>query len=89
MLIIVNLGVLNNWAYIDWPGLNFPVTMRIDFIRVYQPKDQINVGCDPPGYPTQNYINSHKDIYYNVNLTQFEKAGYKMPRNRVVAGGKC
>ena len=31
--------------------------MRVDYIRVYQPKDQINYGCDPAGFPTNAYIN--------------------------------
>jgi len=30
--------------------------MRVDYIRVYQPKDQINYGCDPKGFPTEAYI---------------------------------
>lgn len=87
MLIIVNLGISNNWAYVDWNALAFPVTMRVDYIRVYQPKDQINVGCDPPGYPTQNYIKQHPLIYHNVNVTHFEKAGYTTPKN--VLTGNC
>ncbi|CAN3373420.1 hypothetical protein DIURU_000351 [Diutina rugosa] len=84
MSIIMNMGISNNWAYIDWNALKFPVTFRIDSVRVYQPKDQINVGCDPPGYPTQEYINKHKDIYYNVNLTSFEKAGYTFPKHKLM-----
>lgn len=31
--------------------------MRVDWIRVYQPKDAINVGCDPKEFPTEAYIN--------------------------------
>ena len=45
-----------NFGFIDFDHLTFPVTMRIDFIRVYQPKDQINYGCDPNGFPTGAYI---------------------------------
>ena len=30
--------------------------MRIDYIRVYQLKGQINYGCDPEGFPTDAYI---------------------------------
>ena len=32
--------------------------MRVDYIRVYQLKDQINYGCDPSGFPTEAYINT-------------------------------
>lgn len=84
MSINMNMGISNNWAYIDWNALHFPFTFRIDYVRVYQPKDAKNLGCDPPGYPTQNYINSHKDIYYNVNLTRFETSGYKFPKNKLL-----
>jgi beta-glucan synthesis-associated protein KRE6 len=42
---------------IDFDHLTFPTTMRIDYIRVYQNKDQINYGCDPSGFPTEAYIN--------------------------------
>jgi Beta-glucan synthesis-associated protein SKN1/KRE6/Sbg1 len=30
---------------------------------VYQWKGHINIGCDPPGYPTSDYINRHPDMY--------------------------
>ena len=33
-------------------------TMLVDWVRVYQPKDAHNIGCDPPDYPTADYINT-------------------------------
>jgi hypothetical protein len=30
--------------------------MRVDYIRVYQPKNAINIGCDPKDFPTSAYI---------------------------------
>ncbi|KAG7664122.1 uncharacterized protein J8A68_002376 [[Candida] subhashii] len=84
MSIVMNLGMSNNWAYIDWPSLSFPVTMYVDYVRVYQPEDQINVGCDPPGYPTQEYIQQHLNIYSNINLTLFEEGGYTFPKNSLL-----
>ena len=84
MSLILNLGISNNWAYIDWNSLFFPVTMRVDYVRVYQPQDAINVGCDPDDYPTYDYIESHKDIYYNVNLTTFEEGGYTFPKHKLI-----
>lgn len=86
MSLIMNLGISNNWAYIDWPSLVFPCTMRIDYVRVYQPTDQINVGCDPVDYPTYDYIQSHLNIYSNVNLTRFTDGGYSFPKNKVMNG---
>ncbi|KAI5952668.1 SKN1 [Candida jiufengensis] len=81
--IIMNLGISNSWAYIDWPSLVFPSTMRVDYVRVYQPEDEINMSCDPDNFPTANYIEQHKNIYYNMNLTTFEMGGYTFPKNKL------
>lgn len=32
--------------------------MRLDYVRVYQHPDKINIGCDPPERPTSAYINT-------------------------------
>jgi len=32
--------------------------MSIDYIRVYQRKDKINIGCDPADFPTKAYIDT-------------------------------
>ncbi|KAI5969799.1 hypothetical protein CANMA_001173 [Candida margitis] len=81
--IIMNLGISNSWAYIDWPSLVFPSKMRVDYVRVYQPEDAVNVGCDPQDYPTYDYIQDHLNIYQNMNLTSFEDGGYKFPKNKL------
>lgn len=41
----------------------FPAIMQIDYVRVYQRSDAINIGCDPKDYPTADYINSHLEAY--------------------------
>jgi Beta-glucanase/Beta-glucan synthetase len=46
-----------NFGRVDIEHLVFPTTMRVDWIRVYQPKDAINIGCDPKDFPTAAYIN--------------------------------
>lgn len=86
MSIVMNLGISNNWAYINWPALNFPVTMRVDYVRLYQPPDQISVTCDPDDHPTFQYIQDHLKAYENVNLTSWKKAGYDFPKNKLVHG---
>lgn len=80
--IIMNLGISNSWAYIDWPLIHFPVTMRIDHVRVYQKKE--NLGCDPPNFPTYDYIQQHLNIYENNNITSFAKGGYTVPKNKLL-----
>ncbi|KAK7679778.1 beta-glucan synthesis-associated protein [Cerrena zonata] len=84
MSIVMNLGISNNWAYIDWNALQFPATMSVDHVRIYQPEDEINVTCDPEDHPTSDYIENHANAYQNVNLTSWEDAGYKFPKNKLV-----
>ena len=55
--LIMNLGMSENFGVVDLEHLTFPTTMRVDWIRVYQPKDAINIGCDPKDFPTEAYIN--------------------------------
>ncbi|KAM9903220.1 hypothetical protein OXX79_003485 [Metschnikowia pulcherrima] len=86
MSIVLNLGISTNWAYIDWPSIHFPNMMHIDYVRVYQPEDEINMTCDPEDYPTSDYIASHKPAYYNANHTSWEDAGYSFPKNKLVHG---
>ncbi|KAG7193500.1 beta-glucan synthesis-associated protein [Scheffersomyces spartinae] len=85
MSMIMNLGISNNWAYIDWPSIHFPVTFRIDYVRIYQPADEINLTCDPPGHPTYDYIQQHADIYTDANITMFTDK-YPRPKNTLVDG---
>ena len=35
--------------------------MFVDYVRVWQAEE--NVGCSPPDYPTETYINNHKEWY--------------------------
>ena len=53
----MNLGLSKNFGVIDFDHLTFPAKMRVDWIRVYQRSDSINIGCDPKDFPTRAYIN--------------------------------
>jgi len=61
--ITFNLGMSPNFGKIDFDHLTFPTTMRVDYIRVYQPSNQINIGCDPSGFPTAAYINQSVSLF--------------------------
>ncbi|SCV04553.1 LAME_0H19350g1_1 [Lachancea meyersii CBS 8951] len=87
MSVILNLGLSTNWAYIDFNSIFFPVTMSIDYVRIYQPSDAININCDPDDYPTYDYIQDHLNAYTNPNLTTWEAAGYTFPKN--ILTGNC
>jgi beta-glucan synthesis-associated protein KRE6 len=41
----------------------FPGEMLVDYVRVYQRRGAINVGCDPKDYPTKKYIDDHLPAY--------------------------
>ena len=55
--IIANLGMSSNFGFVDLDHLTFPTKMKVDWVRVYQDPDNINIGCDPPDFPTAAYIN--------------------------------
>lgn len=84
MTIIMNLGISNNWAYIDWQSMVFPAEMKVDYVRIYQPDDDVSsITCDPSEYPTVNYIDSHSDVYQNVNKTEWDS---DFPKNSLLHG---
>lgn len=60
--IIMQFGMSTNFATVETELLPFPATMLVDYVRVYQKKDQKNVGCDPTDFPTADYINTF--VYY-------------------------
>lgn len=69
MSLILNLGISNSWSEIRWPQLTFPTVMHVDYVRIYQKPGQEMITCDPPGYPTTEYIKNHPNAYRNANLT--------------------
>ena len=56
-----------NFGAIDFEHLTFPTHLRVDYIRVYQDIHHINIGCDPEGYPTLDYINKSVKLAYYKN----------------------
>lgn len=82
--IILNLGLSENFGDIDYANLEFPTHMLIDWVRVYQHPDRINIGCDPPGFPTNNYIERYIEAYTNPNITTWEQYGQAPIKNRLV-----
>jgi beta-glucanase (GH16 family) len=66
MSIVLNLGMSPNWQTIDLTTMTFPAEMLVDYVRVYQREGNTNIGCDPPDYPTANYINKHPEAYSSL-----------------------
>lgn len=67
--VIVNLGMSENFGFVDLEHIPFPAHMKVDYVRVYQPKGEENIGCEPSGFPTQAYISQYIEAYSNPNLT--------------------
>ena len=63
--IVTNLGMGNSFAQIFLANIaqHFPATMRLDYIRIYQDPSNVQVTCDPPNYPTTEYIRAHPAPY--------------------------
>ncbi|KAF2114680.1 beta-glucan synthesis-associated protein-domain-containing protein [Lophiotrema nucula] len=83
MAIIVNFGMSNSFAPVNLTGITstLPATMRIDYIRIYQDEGSESVSCDPPNYPTTDYIKKHPEPYNNPNLTSWSQTKYDWPKN--------
>ncbi|RXW16033.1 hypothetical protein EST38_g9828 [Candolleomyces aberdarensis] len=88
MYIIANLGFSTNFvANIEFELLTFPAAMSVDWIRVYQPKNSIKIGCDPVDHPTAAYIETYKEAYTNPNHTTWAQFGQPWPKNSLSATG--
>ncbi|KAG9006630.1 hypothetical protein FRB94_000556 [Tulasnella sp. JGI-2019a] len=82
--VIANLALSPSFGFIDFAHLQFPARMHIDYVRVYQPKDKINIGCNPSAFPTESYIENHIEAYTNANLTTWKQYGATFPKNRLL-----
>lgn len=83
---IMNMGISDGWTQIQYDTLQFPAEMKIDYVRIYQRKGETNVGCDPPDYPTTQYIQDHLDQYMNRDLLAWDYAKYGKVNNRLYDG---
>ncbi|EIM92126.1 beta-glucan synthesis-associated [Stereum hirsutum FP-91666 SS1] len=88
MYILINLGISTAFGSVDVEHLTFPAIMTVDYIRVYQESDSINIGCDPDEFPTKDYINTYIEAYSNPNLTTWkDDYGEPFPSNSFL--GQC
>lgn len=69
MSMVLNLGISGAWGAMDIAHLLFPTVMHIDYVRIYQKPEDTSITCDPPGYPTTEFIANHGVAYNNPNLT--------------------
>ncbi|KAF8489534.1 beta-glucan synthesis-associated protein-domain-containing protein [Russula emetica] len=87
MSIVINSGMSPNWQSIDLSTMTFPSEMLVDYVRVYQRTGQTNIGCDPPDYPTADYINRHYEAYSDPQLLSWTTgpagANYSFPKKQL------
>ncbi|KAF8338033.1 beta-glucan synthesis-associated protein [Cantharellus anzutake] len=87
--IIMNLGISYAFGKPS-PLLTFPSIMNIDYVRVYQDPGKSNIGCSPPNFPTEAYINKYIGAYTNPNYTTWQAQAtggsfnQSFPKNRLV-----
>ncbi|KAG8960222.1 hypothetical protein FRC03_006878 [Tulasnella sp. 419] len=84
MYIIANLGMSRNFGPVEEEAIVFPTKFLIDYVRVYQPKDAINIGCSPPDFPTEEYIQTFIEAYTDPNITTWKQYGQAWPKNRLI-----
>ncbi|KAF9145880.1 hypothetical protein BG015_011762 [Linnemannia schmuckeri] len=79
MSIVVGLGLLQDELLLD-PELQFPAVMKIDYIRLYQPRQDEGkrqwLSCDPIDHPTAKYIRAHPRAYADPSVNTWADAGY-------------
>ncbi|KAH8592977.1 beta-glucan synthesis-associated [Bisporella sp. PMI_857] len=86
MSLVLNLGMSGSWSQIIMGDLRFPTVMYIDYVRIYQKPGETILTCDPPGYPTTEYIKNHPGPYNNPNITRWNETGYSWPKNELMHG---
>ncbi|KAF9538294.1 hypothetical protein EC957_006942 [Mortierella hygrophila] len=73
MSIVLSLGLLQEELLLD-PELQFPAVMKVDYIRLYQPRQEEGnenrewLSCDPLDHPTAEYIRAHSRVYSDPDV---------------------
>lgn len=62
MYIILNTALSDTFTPVS-ANLPLPAHFLIDYVRVYQSQDAVNVGCNPASHPTARYIACNRDQY--------------------------
>lgn len=63
MMVILNFAISDGFTKVDFDRLGFPAEYKVDYVRVYQEPDAVNLGCSPPDYPTAQYLACNRDTY--------------------------
>ncbi|KAF9160276.1 hypothetical protein DFQ26_005706 [Actinomortierella ambigua] len=82
-------------AMLSNPALTWPVVMKVDYVRLYQPSHvlvpatgteglgpfsaSMALSCDPFDHPTAKYIRDHPVAYTDASKLTWSEAGYQSP----------
>ncbi|KAF9920898.1 hypothetical protein FBU30_009133 [Linnemannia zychae] len=83
MSIVLSLGLLQDPLLLD-PELQFPAVMKVDYVRLYQPRSETlhpqdpssRLTCNPVHHPTATYIRDHLRAYTDAGMSTWAQAGY-------------
>ena len=64
---------------VDLEHLPFPAHMRVDYVRIYQPANAINVGCDPKDFPTRAYISKFVERFPVLDIVKISPLDTSKP----------
>ncbi|KAJ7852397.1 beta-glucan synthesis-associated protein [Mycena olivaceomarginata] len=88
LYILANLGISTGFGFVDFEHITFPSTMRLDYVRVYQHPDKINIGCDPPERPTSYSrflpLQIHRGVYEPLLTTWEDDYHQTVPKNKLI-----
>lgn len=60
--LLFNLALSDSWSTPP-SDLQFPATMKIDYVRVYQRPGMEQISCNPILFPTEDYIQANSDLF--------------------------
>jgi len=86
MSIVLNLAVSESFQRVDSFDFQFPAEFKVDYVRVWQRKGLSNDyrSCDPPQYPTADYISRHPAAYTNPQYKLWSQTNETFPKNSLI-----
>lgn len=63
MAFVLTIALAPNWAGGSGGLTSLPGHFLVDYIRWYQDPSMINIGCNPPDFPTAEYIQENQHLY--------------------------
>eukprot|EP01135_Chromosphaera_perkinsii_P006226 Nk52_evm3s462 gene=Nk52_evmTU3s462 len=72
MYVILGLSVNGRYSPVDRAVSIYPQVFLIDYVRLYQYPDKVDMSCDAKKKPSRDYIRAHWDYYHDASNCCFE-----------------